>query len=386
MDGVSSTPVISRFRNVLLISLVVTFACFGAATPPAGAIYHGYPAQLAQFPWFVRVTVPRTRSGPEELCAGALIRANVVLMAAHCFKYGARTATAYWHGQTASGTVNIPGNFAPPLTNDIAMVVLSSSLPGAPIPIEATPIPTGTWLTMIGYGCTTKPGTLKCKTSNSLNGLAVEVVAHASCGPNLASTSLCVSSGPNSAVNVGDSGGPVMLQRRGQWYLAGIVSSQAVFRSGRYVSGVTAIPGQISWINSVLASLTPQSPSPTPSPSPSPAPSPSPGPNPTSPIEPELAPVPTFYVYRVYGTCADGACGLNVRTGPGYSEYSVLEALNEGAEVDIVCQTIGETVGPSPTTHNSSVIWDRLTDGGWVSDLYVTTPNVGTWSPPIPQC
>ncbi len=187
-----------------------------------------------------------------------------------------------------------PSNFALPLTNDIAMIVLSSSLPGAPIPIEATPIATGTWLTTIGYGCTTKPAPSSgCKLSSSLNGLAVQVVAHASCG-GVASTSLCVSSGPNSAVNVGDSGGPVMLQRRGQWYLAGIVSSQAVFRSGHYVSGVTAIPGQMSWINSVLASLTPQSPFPTPSPSPSPAPSPLPGPSPTPPIEPEPAPVPTF--------------------------------------------------------------------------------------------
>lgn len=368
--------VIARFRNVVLISLALTLAGIGAGAPPADAIYHGYPAQLAQFPWFVRITVPPTRSGPGQLCAGALIRANVVLTAAHCFKNGARTATASWHGgPIASGTVNIPRNFAFPLTNDIAMVFLSSSLPGAPIPIEATSIATGTWLTTIGYGCTTKPGILNCKTSNSLNGLAMQVVAHASCGGGLASTSLCVSSGSNSAVNVGDSGGPVMLQRRGQWYLAGIVSSQAVLRSGRYVSGVTAIAGQMSWINSALASLTPQSPSPAPSPSPSPAPGPSPS-----------TPAPTSYVYTVYGTCADGACGLNVRAGPGYSEYALLGSLNEDVEVDIVCQAIGETVGPSPTTHHSSAIWDQLTDGGWVSDLYVTTPNIGTWSPPIPEC
>jgi hypothetical protein len=88
----------------------------------------------------------------------------------------------------------------------------------------------------------------------------------------------------------------------------------------------------------------------------------------------------------VYGTCADGACGLHIRTGPGYSAYPIVGNRAEGAEVDIVCQTTGEPVGPSPTTGNSSTIWDRLTAGGWISDLYVTTPNVGTWSPPIPQC
>ncbi len=34
----------------------------------------------------------------------------------------------------------------------------------------------------------------------------------------------------------------------------------------------------------------------------------------------------------------------------------------------------------------SSNVWDRLPDRTWVSDLYVTTPNVGTFSPPNPQC
>ena len=104
---------------------------------------------------------------------------------------------------------------------------------------------------------------------------------------------------------------------------------------------------------------------------------------PSSPSEPGgLA----SYTYYVYGTCADGACGLHVRSGPGYSSYALVGSLAEGAEVNVVCQALGETVGPSPTTGNSSAIWDMLTGGGWVSDLYLTTPDVGTWSPPIPHC
>jgi len=95
---------------------------------------------------------------------------------------------------------------------------------------------------------------------------------------------------------------------------------------------------------------------------------------------------PTYYVYHVYGTCADGACGLHERAGPGYSSYPMVGSIPEGAEVDVVCQDSGETVGPSPATGNSSAIWDRLTSGVWVSDLYITTPDVGTWSPPIPHC
>jgi hypothetical protein len=108
--------------------------------------------------------------------------------------------------------------------------------------------------------------------------------------------------------------------------------------------------------------------------------------NPTTPTTPTNPPTPTSYAYHVYGTCADGACGLNIRSGPGYSEFALVGSLPEGAEADVVCQAVGQTVGPSPATGNSSAIWDKLTDGYWVSDLYLTTPNVGTWSPPIPQC
>ncbi len=124
-------------------------------------------------------------------------------------------------------------------------------------------------------------------------------------------------------------------------------------------------------------------PSPTPSPgatpTPTPSPTPSPGTNPTPP--PPSA--PQYFVYHVTGTCRDGACGLMLRSGPGYSDYAALGVLPEGAEVDIVCQAAGETVSNG---YASSSIWDRLTSGDWVTDFYLSTPNIGTWSPPIPQC
>jgi hypothetical protein len=86
-------------------------------------------------------------------------------------------------------------------------------------------------------------------------------------------------------------------------------------------------------------------------------------PSPTSP-DPTATPAPSFS-YRVYGTYADGACGLRVRTGPGYSNWSVVTTLAEGATVNVVCQALGETVGPSPSTGNSSAIWTASTPGAW---------------------
>lgn len=111
---------------------------------------------------------------------------------------------------------------------------------------------------------------------------------------------------------------------------------------------------------------------------------PPPGPPPPGPPPPP--PPPAYYSYRVFGTCADGACGLKIRNGPGYTNYQQIGVLSDGDELRIVCQARGERVGPSPRTGNSSSIWDRLQGGGWVSDLYATTPNVDQFSPPIPQC
>ena len=94
-------------------------------------------------------------------------------------------------------------------------------------------------------------------------------------------------------------------------------------------------------------------------------------------------PTPTYFVHHVTGTCRDGVCGLTLRAGPGYSNYAAVGGLGEGAEADVVCQAMGQTVSNG---YAASAIWDKLTNGDWVSDFYIDTPNIGTWSPPIPQC
>jgi hypothetical protein len=82
--------------------------------------------------------------------------------------------------------------------------------------------------------------------------------------------------------------------------------------------------------------------------------------------------------HLVVGTCADGACGLNRRVAPTTSADVVGVSL-DGDTLEIVCQTTGETISNGRA---SSAIWNRLSDGTWVSDFYVDTPNVGTRSYP----
>jgi hypothetical protein len=87
------------------------------------------------------------------------------------------------------------------------------------------------------------------------------------------------------------------------------------------------------------------------------------------------APAAASTVYKVYGT---GGIGLSVRSAPTTSSTRIA-TLPEGTSVAISCQTIGETI-------YGSAIWDKLDSAGYVSDWYVNTPNVGTFSPGLSVC
>jgi len=97
------------------------------------------------------------------------------------------------------------------------------------------------------------------------------------------------------------------------------------------------------------------------------------------------AAAPKTYPYAVYHTCANGACGLKLHSGPGYTSYSVTRTLVDGDAVNIVCQTRGESV--SGTDGSSSDVWDKTAQGDYAADFYIDTPGTtGSFSPPIPQC
>lgn len=66
------------------------------------------------------------------------------------------------------------------------------------------------------------------------------------------------------------------------------------------------------------------------------------------------------------------------RSGPG-TNFRRLGWINRGTSIDITCQQRGMKV-------RGSSIWDRLSDGGWVTDYYVSTPSFNNFSPGIPQC
>jgi uncharacterized protein YraI len=86
------------------------------------------------------------------------------------------------------------------------------------------------------------------------------------------------------------------------------------------------------------------------------------------------APVATVaFSHRVTSSTA-----LNARSGPSTS-YSVVATYAPVASVAILCQTAGQKIG-------TTSVWNRLTNGAWVSDYYVSTPSNTTFSAPLQRC
>ncbi|MGW6458955.1 glycoside hydrolase domain-containing protein [Streptomyces sp. NPDC055078] len=86
------------------------------------------------------------------------------------------------------------------------------------------------------------------------------------------------------------------------------------------------------------------------------------------------APVATLaYTYAVTSTTP-----LNARTGPA-TTYPTAKTYAPRAALRVVCQTPGTKVG-------TTSVWNKLSDGSYVTDRYVNTPSTTGYSAPLPRC
>ena len=86
------------------------------------------------------------------------------------------------------------------------------------------------------------------------------------------------------------------------------------------------------------------------------------------------APVATVgYPYQV-----TSSANLNGRSGPKTST-PIVRTYAPGATVGVVCQTAGTKIG-------TTSVWNKLTDGNYLSDYYVSTPSNTSYSAPLPRC
>lgn len=101
-----------------------------------------------------------------------------------------------------------------------------------------------------------------------------------------------------------------------------------------------------------------------------------------SPVRPVVLPNPpkhpvtmpsSTHQFDVYGITT-----LVEHASPSESAEKVA-VLPLGDKVDVRCQDTGDAV-------EGSQVWDQLTNGGWIPDYYVDTPDIGNFSYPIPLC
>ena len=69
---------------------------------------------------------------------------------------------------------------------------------------------------------------------------------------------------------------------------------------------------------------------------------------------------------------------VNVRTAPS-TRATLLRTIAKETTVSILCQATG-------ISNYGDTIWNKLSDGTWISDLNITTPSAAGYSKPVPKC
>ncbi|HET7530018.1 MAG TPA: glycoside hydrolase domain-containing protein [Mycobacteriales bacterium] len=87
----------------------------------------------------------------------------------------------------------------------------------------------------------------------------------------------------------------------------------------------------------------------------------------------------------LYAASTPAGQALAVREAPTMAAQATGQMFPDDAPLPIECQTIGPAGDGGAVVHGDAV-WDRLTGGGYVSDLFTTTTGGNGFSPGIPRC
>ena len=93
-------------------------------------------------------------------------------------------------------------------------------------------------------------------------------------------------------------------------------------------------------------------------------------------IESDNVDVPVATV--AYDYTVTSGNGLNAHTGPSTSDR-IVRTYAYASTLQAVCQTPGSAIG-------TSRVWDKLSNGTYVTDFYISTPSNTGYSPPLPRC
>ncbi|KAH9495531.1 hypothetical protein Btru_013515 [Bulinus truncatus] len=237
-------------------------------------IVGGRKSRSGQWPWQVSLQII-TSTTPWHRCGGVLVHARWVLTAAHCVEgsfYGDirnwRVVLADYDLDTISGneiyrdvvriishpdyvrTSNFPNDIAL-LELDTPVDLTSGDVQTACLPDINMPLGAGTKCWISGWGETRGSG----GNENMMNEVPVDVVSNDDCRAmwgkvniDVLETQVCLGYGDTGAC-YGDSGGPLMCEDQGRFYVAGVMSWLINNCSATNFPNVfTRLPNYMDWV------------------------------------------------------------------------------------------------------------------------------------------
>ncbi|KAK6978737.1 hypothetical protein BgiMline_019672 [Biomphalaria glabrata] len=237
-------------------------------------IIGGRRSRSGQWPWQVSLQIV-TSTTPWHRCGGVLVHARWVLTAAHCVEgsfYGDirnwRVVLADYDLDTVSGneiyrdvvriishpdyvrTSNFPNDIAL-LELDTPVDLTSGEVQTACLPEKTLPLGSGTQCWISGWGETRGSGGAE----NMMNEVPVDIVPLQECQQmwgkvniDVLETQVCLGYGETGAC-YGDSGGPLMCEDQGRFYVAGVMSWLINNCSATNFPNVfTRLPNYMDWV------------------------------------------------------------------------------------------------------------------------------------------
>ncbi|KAJ8713394.1 hypothetical protein PYW07_013764 [Mythimna separata] len=235
-------------------------------------IVGGHYSYIIYFPYQVGL-IAVTPDG-DAICGGSLISKTRVLTAGHCWFDG---ETQAWKFKVVLGSTRLYGNdgirfdtalvithpqFSPPITNDIAMILLPHTVEYSST-ISPIALPSGKernqsfvgWVGMAsGYGFISDTDSVD--NERYLSYVYLPLVSRQQCYPFQDidfSKQVCASGEGGRSTCQGDSGGPIVVNSNNRRVLVGIVSfgSSSGCQKG-YPSVYTRVSAYLNWITLIL--------------------------------------------------------------------------------------------------------------------------------------